>query len=456
MSDTLPVLTTTKPRLGSNYWRLFSAQTISNFGDGLTAVAYPWLASAITRDPLHIALIAVATRLPWFLFTLPAGAITDRVDRQRLIVWMNILQLLITLLVALAVLAGQSDFAGPEEIAAGTASPPDSAGWYLALLYTTALIFGCAEVLRDNASQTLMPAIVDSRLLEKANGRLWGTEMVMQSFVGTPAGGFLIGIAFALPFFVDAGTFAIAAGLMALLAGTFIAEGRESDPGSMLAQIKEGVRWLWKHSLLRTLAIFLGVMNAMTMLAFATFVLFAQEILDLNAPGFGILMTAMAAGGVLGSLAAARISHRLGSGASLLTTLGGVVVIGLIVGLTSSAAVVWAAMAIGSFLAVLWNVITVSLRQTIIPDHLLGRVNSVYRFFGWGMMPIGGLLGGVIVSVTEVVATRKIAIRMPFFVSAGVYLVLFVIALGRLTTARIEDSKAEAQVREGASPEEAR
>jgi len=93
---------------------------------------------------------------------------------------------------------------------------------------------------------------------------------------------------------------------------------------------------------------------------------------------------------------------------------------------------------------VLWNVITVSLRQQIIPDELLGRVNSVYRFFGWGMMPVGTLLGGIIVAVVEAVGTRELALRTPFFFAAGVYVVLFLLAMSRLTTDKIEAARAAA------------
>ena len=104
-----------------------------------------------------------------------------------------------------------------------------------------------------------------------------------------------------------------------------------------------------------------------------------------------------------------------------------------------------------TFAALLWNVITVSLRQTIIPDELLGRVNSVYRFFAWGMMPIGSLLGGAVVAVATPLVGRSDALRWPFFVVAAAYAVLFVYALPRLTTAKIESARQEA-VEEAPTP----
>ncbi len=104
----------------------------------------------------------------------------------------------------------------------------------------------------------------------------------------------------------------------------------------------------------------------------------------------------------------------------------------------------WFLFAVEIGVGVLWNVITVSLRQSIIPDHLLGRVNSVYRFFAWGMMPIGSLIGGLIVVVTDAFGSRELALRMPWLIAGAAYFVLFVFAAPKLTTAKIEAARANA------------
>ena len=264
----------------------------------MSIVAYPWLASAVTRDPVHIALhrrrhqAAVAALQP------PGRVITDRVDRRRLIAVMDWFRAALTLAVAVAVLLGQSDI-DPVDVAAGTADPPAVAGLYLALLYISALLLGSAEVLRDNAAQTLMPALVDADDLEKANGRLWVPRWWPTVRPGIPLGGVLAGIALSLPFFIDAGSFAIAAGLVFAIGGSFRAVGAEA--AGMRAELAEGLRWLWRHVLLRNLAVFLGLANALSTMAFATYVLFAQESLGLDAGGFGIVLTGLAAGGVAGA-----------------------------------------------------------------------------------------------------------------------------------------------------------
>ena len=110
-------------KLGSNYWKLWTTSAVSNFGDGVSTIAYPWLASAITRNPVQISLIAVATRLPWLIFTLPAGVITDRVDRRKIMVAMDTLRFALTIAVAVVVLAGRSVLASPDAIAGGAPSP---------------------------------------------------------------------------------------------------------------------------------------------------------------------------------------------------------------------------------------------------------------------------------------------------------------------------------------------
>jgi MFS family permease len=431
-------------KLGTNYWKLWTSSVVPNFGDGTSLIAYPWLASALTRDPFQIALIAVVQRIPWLIFSLPAGVITDRVDRRKLIAWMDVIRFGMTLIVAFLVLGVTSDLSTPAEIAAGNGTPPPGAGWYLVMLYVATLVFGIAEVFRDNAAQTLMPAVVDHSLLEKANGRMWGAEMVMNSFVGPPLGGVFIAIAFSLPFFLDAVTFGLAALLIFTITGSFAANG-STERRSFKEELTEGVKWLWNHRLLRSMGIILGFMNGLFMVALATYVLFVQEILGLNASSFGLLMTSGAVGGVLGSVTASNVSGKIGQGASLFTTLIVSSLTLLITGLTSSPVVVWVMFALGSYVAVLWNVITVALRQTIIPDRLLGRVNSVYRFFAWGMMPIGSIIGGLLVVVTDALGSRDLALRMPFIFSAVTYALLYFFALPRLNSRRIDEAKADAE-----------
>jgi len=433
-------------RLGRSYFKLFGASTISNLGDGIGIVAYPWLASAVTRNPLLIALVVVVQRLPWLVFSLPAGVITDRLSRRVIMIRANATRFVITLGVAFVVLAKQADLPGPSDISSGAAEAVDDGVLYALVLLATFLL-GIAEVFYDNAAQTFMPAVVHEDDLERANGRLWSVEQVANTFAGPPLGALLIAISFSLPFYVDAATFAVSAALVAWIPR----RTQRADPSRpwerkpWRAELREGFSWLWQHPLLRPMAIILGLLNALGMLSGSILVLFAQENLDTSPAEFAALNTGGAIGGIVGGWTASSISKRVGPGRSLGLTLVGGGVITFATGLFSWWPAVWVLFSLYMLLAVLWNVITVSLRQSIIPDHLLGRVNSVYRFFAWGMMPIGAIVGGLVVVVGEAVGSRDFALRLPWFVAGGLHLMLFVFAAPKLTTAKIEEARAAAR-----------
>lgn len=444
--------------LGGNYWRLWWASLVSNFGDGLSIVAYPWLASALTRNPAVIAGVLVAGRLPWLLVTLPAGVITDRVDRRRLIVVTDTIRFLLTLLVAASVLIGAGSLQDPADLVDGTATTPAGAWLAIGALYFAAFLLGCAEVFRDNSAQTLMPSLVRPAQLERANGRLGGIEMVMNSFVGPPAAGLLLAVSFSLPFFVDAATFGVAAVLLTTLRGTFSprsdtsdradVDGDTEDGGSRSVavdafrrELAEGFAWLWRHPFLRSLAIALGALNGLFAMTEAVQVLFVQEVLGLGALGFGAIGAAAALGGVVGSFVAPRVSALLGQSRALLTTIAAGIAGPALIATFPTLPVVIAIFFGLSFTAVVWNVITVALRQALIPDDLLGRVNSVYRFFGWGMIPIGALAGGLLVATFEQLIDRPEALRLPFAFSAAAHMLLLVYARPRLSSERIEQAK---------------
>ena len=405
-------------KLGSSYWKLWTATAISNLGDGVSMVAYPWLASAVTRSPILIAAAGFASRLPWLIFTLHAGVLTDRFDRRKLIVAMDFMRGLLTVFVGFVVFFNKDSFPALDEL---TSITNLETNWpiYFTLLIT-AFLFGLAEVLRDNSAQTLMPSVVDKENLEKANGRMWSAESLTNSFIGPPLGSLLIGIAIFIPFFFDAVSFFFAVALIASLKGTFkpVADDKPREKINFKAEIKEGYVWLWAHPLLRPMAIILGSMNGLGTMVGATFILFAQEVLETSVFTFALLGTAGAVGGTIGGLLAPKISAKLGSGRSLAMTLAAAPIGSLIIALTTTWQVVWVVVVFETFFAILWNTITVSLRQSIIPTHLLGRVNSVYRFFAWGSIPIGMFVGGGLVSALTLVLSRENALRAPYLLGS--------------------------------------
>lgn len=431
-----------KSKLGASYWKLWSATGISNLGDGITSVAYPWLASAVTRSPLLIALSAVVSRLPWLIFTLHAGVITDRFNRKKIIVAMDSIRGILTIIVGAVVFLERDSLPSLSELTSLTSIETNYSLYFVIL--ATAFLFGLAEVLRDNSAQTLMPAVVEDKDLEKANGRMWSAESLTNSFIGPPIGSFIIAIAIFLPFFVDAATFFFAAALIASMKPTVKSFSPEAKTGpiNFKAEIKEGFAWLWSHTLLRPMAIILGLLNGIASLTGAVFILFAQEVLQTTVFIFAILGTAGAIGGILGGLLGPKVSEKIGSGRSLALALFVMPASTLLIGFTSQWYIVWVLVVVETFTAVLWNVVTVSLRQSLIPSQLLGRVNSVYRFFAWGTIPIGTLLGGGLVAALEGPLGREMAFRSIYFVGALLGFLLFISAIRVLTTEAIDRARA--------------
>lgn len=403
------------PRLGSNYVKLWMASAISNLGDGVRWVALPLLAVTLTRDPAKVAAIDLAASLPWFLFALPAGALVDRLDRRKVMVAANVFRTAVMGALAALVLTDNST---------------------LVVLYVLAFCLGTAETMFDNSAQALMPRLVDHSLLEKANGRLVAAELTANQFVGPPLGGFLFAAMAALPFVVDATSFALSALLIFLIAGTFTSPRDKALPQTRLrSEIAEGVRWLWGHRLLRSMAAYVGLMNLMSTACFSIFVLFAVQILDLTEAGFGLLLSSMAIGSLFGGLTSSRVAKRIGGGRTIFLGLVLAGVSYLLMGASSNPFVVAAGAALLGWPITSWNVITVSMRQRIIPDRLLGRVNSVYRLLAWGTMPIGALVGGLL--------GRGYGLRAPFLVAAAVHAVLALFALKLFSNAALGAARME-------------
>jgi MFS family permease len=355
---------------------------------------------------------------------------------------MDLFRGVLTLAVALAVWHQQNSLPDLNQVATST-QLQTNVGLYV-IIALTALLFGFAEVLRDNSAQTLLPSVVDDDNLQKANGRLWSSEYLMNSLIGPPLGSFIIGVAVFLPFFFDAATFFSSAGLIATLTLKVSTRPHERRTSSMRDEIKEGFNWLWSHKLFRPMAITLGALNFVNGISTSTFILFSQEILKTSVFVFAILGTAGAIGGTIGGILGPKLVAKVGSGRALLLTFIVGPIANLLIGFTSTWQVVWLLTAFWIFFSVVWNVVTVSLRQSVVPVDLLGRVNSVYRFFGWGSIPIGSFVGGLIVSLSSHFLGRESSLRIPYFVAAILSTFIFIFAAPRLTTAKIEETRLEA------------
>jgi MFS family permease len=348
------------PKLGRNYWRLWWANAVSSTGDGAFVAALPLLAVTITRDPRLVSVVTAATYLPWMVLSLPAGALVDRYDRATLMWRAQAVQAAVVAVVTVLVIAREAN---------------------IAVLGVAGLLLGSAEVIFSNAAQSVLPDLVPTELLAKANGSQQISLTVGESFLGPPAGSLLFAAAAALPFGLDAVSFAGSAALLSRLPKH--QQARDAATPGIRAQIAAGLRWLVRHRLLRVVAVLLGVVNFANQMGQAILVLLATETLHVSVRGYGLLLAASAVGSVVGGLVNPVLTRRLGMLASLI--IGGAVIAAVFVGigLAPDPAVAAVMLAGQGFAVTMWNIVTVSLRQQIVPSALLGRVNSVYRMLGW-------------------------------------------------------------------------
>lgn len=388
--------------------RFIAASGLTNLADGVAVVAWAWVASLLTRDALLVSLVPVALRLPWFLFALPAGVVTDRVDRRRLILWMDVVRGLAFAVATLAIWVALPLEPAPQQ---GVAQP----GLY-AMILVAALVVGGAEVFRDNAAQTMLPSLVPHAGLERANGRLWSVELVANSLIGPVLGAFLIALWLPLPFAANAVAYGVAVLLVMRISGQF--RPVQAEVRNWRAELAQGFAFVRAAPLLRTLAWTTGLWNLLHQMILIALVLHAQENLGLGAQVYGLVLAGGAVGGVLGSLIGPGIATALGPARTmqwmLATSAPAFAAMALAPGPVTLAIV----FAVFEFSGLTWNIVSVSTRQRMIPDALLGRVNSLYRLLAWGMMPVGLILSGLIVRLGEAVMPREVALILPFWAAA--------------------------------------
>lgn len=354
------------------YWRLWWAAAVDNVGDGAFATAVPLLASAITRDPRLISLVSAAGYAPWLLVSIPAGVLVDRRDRVSLMWRSQASQAVIVAVVTVLVLVSKAG---------------------LVTLILMGFALGVCEVVFSNASQAMLPDLVSDDQLPKANSSQYTVTVVGQVFVGPPVGSLLYTVSAALPFGVNVGSFALSAGLLAKLPRRPVANKNKTP---VFAAMKDGMRWLGKHRLLRALALVVGVNTFCFQMGNAILVLLAQETLHVTTRDYGFMLASAAVGGVLGGIVNTGVARRVGPVRTLMISLVANVLIFEGIGLTRNGIVVTALLALNGFANSFWSVGALNIRQRLTPAELMGRVNSVYRMLSFGLMPFGAAAGGFI------------------------------------------------------------
>lgn len=377
--------------LGPDFRRIWISVTISSLGDGMRFVALPLLAARLSSDPRQIAAVFLAEQLPLPLFGLLAGALADRADRRRTL-W------LVDTLRAGAVAA----------LAAATGAHALT----IQLLIAVSFLLGLGQTFYNGAWSGMVPALVTPDNLTRANARLQAGSLITDTLLGTPLGALLFGIAAALPFTVDAVSFAVASALAFLVRGDFqpTAESAPATWRRLRQDMAHGVRWLWRHRLLRRLCLVAGVTNLVGAALIAVLVLYARHTLGLGSLGFALLIASFAVGGMAGAAATDRLTGRFSSRRVLTTTTAVTACAATAAGAATSGWTAGAAIAVFGAANLAWSITAVSLRQRLVPKELLGRVAMAYQMVIGGAMAAGAATGGFVADA--------FGLRAPFYAGA--------------------------------------
>jgi predicted MFS family arabinose efflux permease len=292
----------------------------------------------------------------------------------------------------------------------------------VAVLYAVAFVLGLAETVYDSAARALLPQVIGNEKLDRANSLLTVEETLGETFLGAPIGSFLFVVAASLPLLLNAGGFVVAAVVLLGLHGRF-RPVRTGARTSLRAEIGEGVTWLRRHRLLRGLTLISAGCAFLQTMANAILVLYVLEVLRLPEGKYGLVLVAAGVGALFGGILTPWLAGRVGRAAALT---GGTVLSAVAIGamaLTRNGYIGAVLFALAGAGVMTWNVLTMSLRQAIIPERLFGRVQGAYRTLVFGGIPLGALAGGALASA--------IGIR-PVFAAAGLGLLMFAGLLGRL------------------------
>ncbi len=374
----------------ADFRRLWIAETISQFGTQVSLLAVPLVAiSLLQANPFQVALLGTIEFLPFILFSLPAGAWVDRLRRR---------PILITADVGRAVCLGWIPIA-----------------WELGVLsieqlYVVGFVTGVLTVFFDVSYQSYLPSIVGHDEILEGNSKLELSRTVATT-AGPALGGVLIGI-------VGAPLAIVADAISYLGSALFVGriKRREPKPGAdhdahgqprvgVRAEVAEGLRYVLGNRYLRSIAATTGLWNLFSTIAFATYLVFMVRDLGLDPGVIGVVLGIGNLGAIVGAFTATALGRRFGVGHAIVgaAALGGPAAL-----LVPLASLGWAiplliiAQALIGFSELVYNINQVSLRQSITPPTMQGRMNATMRFIVWGTIPIGATLGGIIATTIGV------------------------------------------------------
>jgi MFS family permease len=363
----------------ADFVKLWTGQSISELGSQVSQLAIPWVAAVVLHvSPFVFSLLATLGFLPFIIFALPAGVWVDRLRRRPILIFGD---------------AGRAVLLATIPLAYGLG--------ILTVWQLLAVQFavGILTVFFDVAYQSYLPFLVDREHLVEGNSKLQLTVSVAQVAGPSFSGGLIAAITAPYAIVADAISYVASTGFMLRIRKEEVLPERTADrpPRTMLPELKEGLRWVVKSPYLRSIAACTGTSNFFGNVGFAIFVLYAVRVLHMSAVEVGGAFAAGSVGAIVGALAIDRVRRVIGVGPAIVWNAVLFSVGALAFPLAPKSGplpVLVAGFFVLSFGSVAYNITQVSLRQSITPERLQGRMNAAMRWIVWGTIPLGNLVGG--------------------------------------------------------------
>ncbi|MGI9096178.1 MAG: MFS transporter [Candidatus Limnocylindrus sp.] len=392
MPNVSPTTATARRRLvrDPGFLRLWSAETVSHLGSNISAFALPIVAiRLLDAGPFEVALLNLADFLPFLAIGLIAGAVVDRLPRRAVLVAGDLGRALLLTIIPLAYLLGALN---------------------LALLIGVGFCVGVLTVFFDVAYQSYLPALIPREDLVEGNSKLELSRNAAGLIGPGIAGAVIAALRAPVAIMLDAGSFLLSALLLLSIrtrnADAPAASGQKraeaTSRGSLRGEIAAGVRFVFGNPALRTIGAATATSNLFSTMANTLIFLFAIRELHMSEALIGLSFTIAGIGGLAAAAAADRVSKRLGVGKTILymSPLAGPFLALVAIGQPDATVLNVALLAASGFTGIasgtIYNINQVSLRQAITPEPMQGRMNATMRWFVWGTIPIGALLGGVL------------------------------------------------------------
>ncbi|MDQ6859485.1 MAG: MFS transporter [Chloroflexota bacterium] len=377
----------------ADFWRFWVGETVSAFGSSFTQFAIPLLVFKLTGSAIYLAASAALFTVPHLLFGLLIGAWTDRTDRRRLMIVVDGLHAAAVASVPIAAAVGVL-----------------SVWWILGAVFVSSTL----GIFFDAASFGAIPSLVDQADLVSANGRIQATFAGASVLGPLVAGALLVILPVDQLLVIDAATFVVSAIALSLIRRPFNAP-LTARTTTIRQDVVEGLRYVVRHPVLRNISAMMALVNLVSVTAFAQLVLLAKERYAATDPEIGLLFAAGGVGVVLFSLAAGPLRKRWTFGNVALGALmaSGLLTVGLAYAPTLLVAVVLWGLSAG--LGTMFNINTGSLRQAIVPNHMLGRIITIAMVLAWSANPIGAIAGGIAVDRTHDVQLVYVVIGVLMF-----------------------------------------